>query len=386
LLDLPGAREFVGGEMPMAGRLAQVIAAAFIGGMSSFAQAASELTIGQNESLFVDGKTFQLSFGKAKADPLLLLRDLGAREMGPSALIFRIDDRLYILDAPHLSSRRGSMLADGKTLGADKARTNRIRVEYAPPKTADHRYLYDLLKERQALETLQQIFSPFRLTIDLKLKAVGCDGMVNAWYAKIDSVPTVTMCYEFLHHIFEGAPTDTTAAGVSREDAILGQFFYLVTHEVGHAMFDILDVPLFGREEDAADQFAAYIMLDFGKDRARRLISGAANSYRQYIANAKSKPNATLPIAAFSSTHGQPEERFYNLLCAAYGADPAEFAFLVENEYLPKTRAQNCGHEFHVLIRAFHLTISPHIDSELAETVLDTRWISGTSSVHRSEE
>ena len=41
----------------------------------------------------------------------------------------------------------------------------------------------------------------------------------------------------------------------------------------------LLKIPLFGREEDAADQFSAYIMLHFGKEDAHRLIEGAAYQY-----------------------------------------------------------------------------------------------------------
>ena len=47
-------------------------------------------------------------------------------------------------------------------------------------------------------------------------------------------------------------------------------------HEVGHAVFDYLDVPNTGREEDVADQFAAYLLLQFAKSDARRLILGVA--------------------------------------------------------------------------------------------------------------
>jgi len=39
------------------------------------------------------------------------------------------------------------------------------------------------------------------------------------------------------------------------KDAICGQLFFAVAHELGHAMFDIFDVPGFGRQEHAADQF-----------------------------------------------------------------------------------------------------------------------------------
>src|SRR5690349_9671127 len=65
---------------------------------------------------------------------------------------------------------------------ADDARPDRIRIEYAPPRNADHQNLYELLKQRGALESLQRIFSPFRLPGDLTLRTVGCDGVSNAWY------------------------------------------------------------------------------------------------------------------------------------------------------------------------------------------------------------
>ena len=44
-------------------------------------------------------------------------------------------------------------------------------------------------------------------------------------------------------------------------------------HETGHAAFDIFQVPLFGREEDAADLFAAYIMLHCCRKSAPRTAS-----------------------------------------------------------------------------------------------------------------
>ncbi|MFZ0840921.1 MAG: DUF4344 domain-containing metallopeptidase [Xanthobacteraceae bacterium] len=50
----------------------------------------------------------------------------------------------------------------------------------------------------------------------------------------------------------------------------------VVSHEMGHAVFDLSDVPLFGRPEDDADQFAAHVMIRIGKDDARRLRRGRA--------------------------------------------------------------------------------------------------------------
>jgi hypothetical protein len=134
---------------------------------------------------------------------------------------------------------------------------NRIRIEYGEPKTPQNLATYKLLKEHHALERFQEIFSPFRLPIDLTLKLKDCDGVSNSWYER----PVVTICYEYVDDIRKNLPTDNKSddpvfVGISSRDAMFGQFFYVVAHEMGHTMFDLLDVPLFGRAEDAADGFA----------------------------------------------------------------------------------------------------------------------------------
>jgi hypothetical protein len=164
-------------------------------------------------------------------------------------------------------------------------------------------------------------------------------------------------------------------AGVTQADAICGQLFFAVAHELGHAMFDIFDVPVFGRQEDAADQFAAYIMLQFGGERSRRLIKGAAYGYYEYIKNYKEKPKVTLPLVAFSSDHGAPEERYFSLLCTAYGFDDKLFAAVVEKEYLPQSRAKKCKFEYEDLKFAFYQVFGPHLDMGMVKTVLTSNLL-----------
>jgi Putative metallopeptidase len=257
------------------------------------------------------------------------------------------------------------------------AEPNRIRVEYVLPSNPAHQALYEMLQERRALEKFQEIFSPFRLPIVLTLKTVGCDGVSNAYYQR----PELKICYEYLDDIRKSMPKETTEAGVTPMDAVVGQFFYAVAHEMGHAVFDMYDVPLFGRPEDAADQFAAYIMLQFGKDQARRLIGGAAYSYKNFVHD----PKYVVSLEAFSNTHGAPAQRFYNLLCIAYGADSKLFADVVEKGYLPQKRAATCRAEYREVAFAFKQLISPHLDQELMKQALDKAWMPepGPSSVHK---
>jgi Putative metallopeptidase len=171
-----------------------------------------------------------------------------------------------------------SLLVIPVKLAVADAQSKRISVD-EPPKNPAHQRLYEMLTEHRVLEKMQEIFSPYQLPIELIFKTVGCDGVSNAWYSR----PTVTICYEYLAEIQRDMPKETTPAGVTPVDAVLGQFFYAIAHEAGHAMFDLLSVPIFGYQEDAADQFAGYIILHFGKADARRLILGAAHSYKKYV-------------------------------------------------------------------------------------------------------
>jgi len=83
-------------------------------------------------------------------------------------------------------------------------------------------------------------------------------------------------------------------------------------------------------------------------------------------------------LAAFASDHGLPQERFYNLVCLAFGANKGEFADA--QSYLPPTRLPKCSYEYQTLVRAFRKEISPHIDQEMAKRVLDTDWLGSLES------
>jgi hypothetical protein len=234
-------------------------------------------TLANNDSIFIDAATFKIVPGRAKGDASKQIDKLGARELGAGALIFRSGSRIYIVETPRLPL---SASTDRKrdTVDVDDERTNRIRIEYVPPKNPEHQELYELLKESHALEILQEILSPFRLPLEVTIKTVGCDGVPNAWYDRQGQQPIISICYEYLHEIRQKMPKDTTPAGFSPHECVAGQLLYAALHEFGHATFDLYDVPVFGREEDAADLFAAYIMLQFRDGQNLRLIGGAAYS------------------------------------------------------------------------------------------------------------
>jgi hypothetical protein len=249
---------------------------------------------------------------------------------------------------------------------ARKYKPKQIRIEYTQPKNPAHNHIYERIKEARVLERIQELLSPLRLPRPLPLKVAGCDGVSNAWY----DAGVVTVCYEYLDDILKNAPKKPLPVGITPEDAIVGPLLDVFLHEVGHAVFDLLEVPILGREEDAADAFSALIMLQFNKADARKLILGSAYQYRSDL----QKPQVSIALRSFADEHGLPAQRFFNTLCFAYGSDPKLFADLLELGYLPKARSEGCEAEYEQALFGFRKLIGPYFDKRLVRKVLKT-WM-----------
>jgi hypothetical protein len=345
------------------------------------ARASASGRIADNDSIFIDGRSFTVTPGRAKGDASTQIKALGARDLGPGAIVFRSGEKLYIASAPLLlpdahDQAGGNVYATATQIDQPGA----IKIQYDAPKNADLQEIYGRLKDHQYLERVQWILSPLRLPEPLTIKTTQC-GLMNAWYRRETTGPTVTLCYELLKNISQDAPKQTTPAGITPMDARIGQAVWLVLHETGHAVFDIFNVPIFGHNEDAADDFAAYVMLQMGKDQAKRLIGGAAWAWKGYIADYRTNPVIQQQLAAFASNHGQPQERFYDLMCLAYGADPVTFAMLTQDGFLPPNRAPDCKYEYKTLADAFDQEIEPHVDQKMKRQVMDSSWLPAPASM-----
>ena len=239
---------------------------------------------------------------------------------------------------------------------------NRIGISYVTPTNPAHQPLYELLKERRILERFSDLLSPLRLPKRLLLRVDGCDGESNAWYDDTDH--SVTVCYEYLDEVLRYAPKETTAAGIRPIDAVVGPTIEVFLHEVSHAVFDLLKIPILGREEDAADQLASYWLLQLGKEDARNTLAGVAFMYGH-----EAQAQSAKKMEHFADVHGLPAQRYYNLLCIAYGAEPQLFADVVAKGYLPQSRAEGCVDEYRQVSYAVKKLIRPYVDETLRKKV-----------------
>ncbi|MFC6050213.1 DUF4344 domain-containing metallopeptidase, partial [Methylobacterium hispanicum] len=146
-----------------------------------------------------------------------------------------------------------------------------------------------------------------------------------------------------------------SASGAPRHGAIFGPVAQVFLHELGHALYDLLAVPVLGREEDAADQFAALVLLELPPGQARHAIDGIAQLMRSQAAE------ETPDRETLADDHSLTAQRLYNLLCLAYGADRGTFGYLVDDGTLPRGRAAQCGAEYDLAASALQTLFRRHL-------------------------
>jgi hypothetical protein len=243
--------------------------------------------------------------------------------------------------------------------------TGQVKYEYGEPTNTMQQNIRNRLQAKRILERLSEFLSPLRLPRPLTLKVQGCDGQVNAHYWR----DQITVCYEYFDFLLKVAPQMPTPEGLTRHQALAGMTADVFLHETGHAVFDMLEIPFMGREEDAADEFSAYIQLQRSKEDARSLILGIA-----YLGS-KQAQQELASMAQQADVHELPAQRYYNVLCMAYGDDPNLFADAIRYWHLPEQRAKNCHYEYLRYQYAFRALIEPYVDMEMVEKLKGKRLL-----------
>ena len=259
-----------------------------------------------------------------------------------------------------------------------------IEIEYIEPRSEKYKPIYKRLKDRKLLEQLAAFLSPLKLQGALVLSLEEGDpkacGGPNSYY---DRAGKVHLCYSWFHYVdtqvaveqkrAPNEPFSSTSLGLipgfSRAEVIIGSAVGVILHELGHALFDIQDVPLFGREEDGADQIAALMMLQFGPKVAQTTIKGFYNLWHHFNAETLRATNGQIRPAMEADEHSISIQRAFNFLCMAYGKDPQAFEELADR-LLPRARKVNCADEYQQAALAFRKTILPDIDPEMMKEVL----------------
>lgn len=147
-------------------------------------------------------------------------------------------------------------------------------------------------------------------------------------------------------------PEDEDAAAFITSNVVAT--FY---HELGHALIDVLALPVLGKEEDAADTLSTLLIHStFEEESAVAMVFDAASAFFLYADEADAE-SYEMP---YWDEHSLDMQRYYHLACLFYGANPDKRDAIAKEMELPEDRAEKCPEEFALADESWGVMLEGH--------------------------
>ncbi|MGH8081782.1 MAG: DUF4344 domain-containing metallopeptidase [Lysobacter sp.] len=252
------------------------------------------------------------------------------------------------------SSPQDNTSQQGDAAPQDTSQSGRFIAVYGRTTRAGTRREAELWQERKLLEDFVDAMNDYvRIPRDVKVIAKEC-GEANAFYDA--DTHSIEMCYELSaeeRKLFAAAGDSGEALDQELYESAVGTLY----HELGHALIGELELKTTGKEEDVADQMAAYILT--GDKDSRGYLITVADTYAL-----TAEQETSLDDLPFYDIHSLDAQRAINFLCYAYGSDPKAFKYLIKDGSLPKERSEFCEYEYAQLTDAWTALLEPYLKPE----------------------
>jgi hypothetical protein len=137
---------------------------------------------------------------------------------------------------------------------------------------------------------------------------------------------------------------------------VVGNMLFVTLHEFGHAAVAEFKLPVLGREEDAADEFAILRMLRAGTAFSHRVLTEATKGW---FFSARRDRHDGEPLAYYDE-HGLDEQRAYQIVCLMVGHDPNRMVDLANEMKLPDARRESCKKDFETASSSWTAVLMPY--------------------------
>lgn len=141
--------------------------------------------------------------------------------------------------------------------------------------------------------------------------------------------------------------------GVSIEQATLDSVLHTIFHELAHALIAMYDLPVLGREEDAADGLASVLLIE-NFNQGQNIVQSAADLFKL-----EGKDRGKIQIVDFRGVHSLDEQRYYTALCHIYGSDDKAYKHVKKEAGFSDERAEICVEDYDNLYYGWSTVLKP---------------------------
>lgn len=155
------------------------------------------------------------------------------------------------------------------------------------------------------------------------------------------------------------APKEPKAEAARIDEFVEANLAFILLHEMGHALISELELPVLGRQEDAADRLAAYLMTQ--SQPMEKLFQYAIVGW--FARAEQTKPDEI----QWWGRHSPDQQRATDAVCLLYGSDPPRFKALADEYSFPKALRGPCVDDAKSNAKSWFEMLSPNMVAGNAE-------------------
>ena len=234
----------------------------------------------------------------------------------------------------------------------DQGRTERGRflVWYAKPRNADERTIVGLVKASGLGGVMADLSGALILPRNVTIAVKG--GQAGPYYNPDTHI--IVLNHPFLELGATVYSAEYPKMSVNNlGEALASLEYFVLFHEIGHALVDLWKIPVLGREEDAVDAFSTIFMTEFVPDGGQIALWGA--DFFDYLGRHEGRFGRN----DFADEHSLDPQRAYSIACWVYGSNPKKYGGLAD--VIPRARLVRCPAEYRNLRKAWFQFLRPHI-------------------------
>lgn len=231
-----------------------------------------------------------------------------------------------------------------------------VTVAYQKPVGKEDQIGKELLVASETKAVASALAKTFELPNPLTVKGVNGLGS-GPFYNPEDN--SITLPYGFAALVYkleaESNPEESEYEIGERIGAVNS---FILAHEFGHALIANYELPVLGKEEDAADAISTVVLLNV--PNGAQYAASAASFWADF--SDRQEPPAVLEYA---DQHSLDLQRAFDILCWTAGSSEQSFEEVAELEALPESRLETCRAEYEQLAGSMEKVLRPHLEHKI---------------------
>ncbi len=158
------------------------------------------------------------------------------------------------------------------------------------------------------------------------------------------------------------------------QEFALNNSIFVLYHEIAHLLIDELDIPILGREENAADNFATLMLLRADSEQTNNALIDSA--YGWFLSSENNEQDFYSDDDLYGE-HNLDIQRAFQIVCLMVGRDPAIFSEIADEVGLDEDRQEACASDYEQASTSWDKVLAPFKNEDGAKIEVDIKYNRG---------